>query len=332
MSGANVPYQLRPNKFVERQLFLEALEHIGRLRQIAKYVYVSMGGRFLEDFKWIHRRLRVQRLVSLECDDTLFDRQVFNRPLSLIRCRNQKTGDFVQEFDAFASKYTKGRNFIIWFDYASPKNRQQQLQEIESLVSKLTAFDIVKVTLNANIATLGESTEPNHEQGKFDKLKSGLGDFLPGWVTSGADVNHDTLPRILVDAVQTAALRGIAGSASLAVLPIACFKYQDIYHQMVTAAFILVNADDRAKVLSKKGLGGWEYFSGKWEDVHQIAVPDLSLKERIVIDEMLFADSLEQAHAKMPFRLDEKKQRSLDALRQYFEHYRRYPSFVHANL
>jgi hypothetical protein len=60
MSGSEVSYNLRPNKFVERQLFVELLTKICR-QPPSKYAYISLGGPQLEDHRLMHRRLAVCR-------------------------------------------------------------------------------------------------------------------------------------------------------------------------------------------------------------------------------------------------------------------------------
>ncbi|MEX0641767.1 MAG: O-methyltransferase [Pirellulales bacterium] len=335
MSGANVPYHLRPNKFVERHVFLELLERVGRWRSLRNYAYISMGGRFLEDFKVIHRHLKITRMVSLESDDTAYERQVFNRPLSSIKCLNKKSGDFIQTFDDFRSPY-KDRSFIIWLDYASAKGRRDQLQEVESLTSKLAAGDVIKVTMNANLATLhsrpAENAEQDTESGKpgpFATLERKLDDYMPSGVKTDKDVSQKTLPKILSEAIKTAIQNGLVGAGNLSAIPLACCCYDD-GHQMLTVTVLIVERVDRNAIIKKCGLEDHEFFSDRWDKVTEIRVPDLSVRERQFIDKHVFSETLEQAHARLPFLLDIDRERSRESLKQYFDHYRRYPNFVHA--
>jgi hypothetical protein len=123
MSGENVPYHLRPNKHVERLLFVELLEHFDRWRRVSDAAYVSLGGRLLEDQKLIHDRFGTTHLMSLESDEITYKRQVFNVPLGLISCAHRSTGQFVEEFDVITAAWGEV-NRIIWFDYASATGRQ----------------------------------------------------------------------------------------------------------------------------------------------------------------------------------------------------------------
>jgi hypothetical protein len=64
-SGGNLPYQLRPNKAVERLLFVDLLSildheiHIGR-----DYGYFGFGGPQMEDFRLLHERFAKMQMIS----------------------------------------------------------------------------------------------------------------------------------------------------------------------------------------------------------------------------------------------------------------------------
>ena len=335
MSGTDVPYQLRPNKFVERQLFLECLERLAFAKEISNYVYVSMGGRFLQDFQMMHSRFNLKDLVSIESDDITYDRQVFNRPHSFILCQNQTSEEFITAFDSFADKYKK-KNFAIWMDYASAKKRKSQLEELQELTSKLAAFDIVKVTLNANKSTLGSQKNGEGQSElqvrRLGNLKSKLGDTFPDEPIASSEITDVGFARILALSVKKSALKGLKGSPELSVVPIAQYRYQDGPHQMFTSTMVLWDQRKVESLKKKTGLNNWEYTAASWEDVRQIAIPDLSWKERIALNELIFSEPIEQVHAKLSFKLSKENSRSLAALRQYVEHYRRIPGFVRAEI
>ncbi len=44
MNGAEIPYQLRPSKFIDRQIFMELLSRLIQVRGPENYIYISMGG------------------------------------------------------------------------------------------------------------------------------------------------------------------------------------------------------------------------------------------------------------------------------------------------
>ena len=64
MSGSSLPYRLRPNKAVDRELFLSLLMRLTPKLGLEKYHYVGLGGPFLEDFRLLHSRIGIGRKRS----------------------------------------------------------------------------------------------------------------------------------------------------------------------------------------------------------------------------------------------------------------------------
>jgi len=148
VSGHNVPYQLRPNKFVERQLFLDVLDFVRVWNGPSRYIYASMGAKFLEDFKLINERFAIEHMISIEIEENTWRRQNFNR-LGFIDCRCQPSGDFVETVDRLLLEHPNHR-LIVWLDYAAANKRGEQLGEFRQLLSKMASGDVAKITLNAN--------------------------------------------------------------------------------------------------------------------------------------------------------------------------------------
>ncbi|MFP5229899.1 MAG: O-methyltransferase [Acidobacteriota bacterium] len=134
-SGATIPYHLRQNKAIDRNLFVDLLARIGRYRNISDYNFVGFGGPFLEDFKQLHASLRIERMVSLERSEIVAARQRFNQPHSGVVTLKKTSGEYLNENDFEEPT-------IVWFDYTSPAELAIQLSEVELLVRKLYPGDI----------------------------------------------------------------------------------------------------------------------------------------------------------------------------------------------
>jgi hypothetical protein len=332
MSGADIPYHLRPNKYVERQLGMDLLDKLrGWNPDVEGYVYISMGSRFMEDFRQLHARFGLKNMASIESDPVVCQRQEFNRPVSLIKCWPEKSVDFVTNFDTFTQSYPPNANYFVWLDYTDAKHRQSQLREYQDLVSKLAANDVIKITLNASLHTLAkiegsESTE-TFQRDALTRLKEKLQDMFPDELA--ADPSEMTAPglaKLLARAVKRAALKGIAGNSNLHIVPLCSFSYSDGNHQMLTVTAIILDQPSVA-AFEACSVARWEFRAAAWDDVQPISIPDLSIKERLRIEEGLFTQSDEELHASLPFRFDGDNNVSLRALRSYIQHYRRYPSF-----
>ena len=93
-AGSSLPYRLRPNKAVDRELFLSLLMRLGPALSLEKYHYVGLGGPFLEDFRLIHARLGLARMTCVETEEEVHKRQLFNRPVASIECVHKTLEDY----------------------------------------------------------------------------------------------------------------------------------------------------------------------------------------------------------------------------------------------
>lgn len=328
MSGGNVTYQLRPNKHVERLLFVELVEKIIAYKP-SSFAYVSMGGPQLEDHKLFHQALGITDLFSFEEDDTVFRRQKFNQRPSCVTCIAKTITDFVDNFETFIDENAlMDKTLISWLDYASPE-RREQLIEFETLLGKLSINDVVKITLNANPATLGEAQKGEIQEElllrRFENLREQIGEYLPTNATSD-DMIGRRLPAILSGAIEIAAEKGTSKDRRLTPVLLSQFSYQDSFHTMLTATVRLTiksEEDNFLDYLKNK----WEYLPKSWGDVRHVNIPALSAKERLEIDSKLPTSDFDALHNALPFRLHTDDQKSLDMLKEYARHYRRYPSY-----
>lgn len=375
MSGQNVPYHLRTNKFVERQLFLDILDFVRVWNGSSRYVYASMGGRFLEDFKLLNDRFAIEHMICIELDETTWRRQEFNR-LGFIECRNQSSGEFIEGFDKLVDLH-RDKKVIVWLDYAAANMRGEQLGEYRQLVSKLASGDVVKITLNANsqsyrrrassltkkdfnlylkdpespthknfetyLASLvgpkdeeanssGPErsltlTESEYERICLENLKEQLGEYLPLGGVSTDHLKAEAFAALLAESVKVAALKGVEG-AKLQAIPLGVFRYRDGEHQMLTVTALIADDLLAASIGKDNIFSQWPFCASHWSQVYEVNVPDISVKERHLIEGLISLQQDHNAiHAEIPFRLDGKEEQSLSLLAAYLQHYRRYPSF-----
>lgn len=332
MSGHQVPYQLRMNKFIERQLFLDALDYVRVWNGPSKYVYVSMGGPFLEDFKHVNDRFSIESMVSLEEDELTWKRQQFNSPFGFIECKYQTTGEFVTDFSVFAGERQDSR-FIVWLDYANPRKRYAQLEEYESLLNKLGDGDVVKITLNANYqSSMKRSEHQSLSNSRFDtilihELNEELGKYAPSGGVRSEHLKDKGFAELLMKCVEVAAVSATQNSELIPVPLLVC-RYKDSDHQMLTATVLLCTEKVITTVRQDVGFANWPFCSKEWENVVEIRVPHLSAKERSTINHLMKSvDDAFDIHTQMGIQFDEDQRKSIALLRNYICHYRRYPIF-----
>jgi len=371
MSGHNVPYQLRTNKYVERQLFLDILDFVRVWNGPSRYLYASMGGRFLEDFKLVNNRFAIEHMVSIEMDVTTWRRQTFNR-LGFVDCKHQSSGEFVEELDRLMQVHQQ-RRLIVWLDFAVANERGSQLGEFRQLISKLGSGDVAKITLNANhqsyrrraslllrkdfdaylkdadlptrssfdsyIASVVAPsnvqqevslalTDTDYDTICMENLKEQLGEYLPSGGIAAGHLSTTAFASFLAESVKIAALKGVEGS-KLQPVPLGVFRYRDGEHQMLTVTIVLADEALATSIAGDSVFLDWPFRAAAWGEVHEVNVPDLSAKERHLIEGLISSNhDADKIHGEIPFRFDKKDANSLALLVDYLRHYRRYPTFA----
>lgn len=284
MSGSTIAYHLRQNKAIERNLFIDLLRRVGYARNISDYQYIGFGGPFMEDFKLLHNAVRITDMHSIERDKNTHLRQKFNRPTSFVQLHNCDSRTF------FDKTLNTDKNSVVWLDYATPKELGAQFTEFLDVASKLGEFDIIKVTLNANPASLGKVEYKNNEQReeRLKELSDRLGEFLPA-STQPKDLLAANYPDTLQKCIRHTASFLADRAVRLCFRPLASFTYSDGGHTMLTVTGIILNAraSGYRSFLNQTRMKHWEFNGLNWKPPIKISVPTMSIKERLKVEEAL---------------------------------------------
>jgi hypothetical protein len=321
-TGGSIPYHLRQNKAIERNLYIESLRRLNNYTNISEYVYIGFGGPFLEDFKQVHNLLKVNKMISIEGDENVHRRQYFNKPLSCINLGEtpEMSGDFI-------NRYNFDDKTIIWLDYAMPSELNSQLNEIVSLITKLKPKDIFKITLNATPETLGK--DPNERDPRayrYQKIAEILTeDFLPTNTTE-EDVGFKKYPTLLVNAMKRAIGHGLRGRSDIRIHPLTSFVYKDGQQMVTLTAIVLENSDEEeAKFIDSSRIRNWPFYDGEWRKPKNINVPAMSLKERIHIESLLPEATVENIHDDLGFYIGSNSSGANSDLSNFIEYYKVVP-------
>ena len=295
MKSSVIPYHLRPNKSVERNIFLNLLSMINGYNaiDIKECVYIGFGGPFLEDFKNIHARFGTRDMYSLESDPMIFERQKFNSPLKCIEMTNFTSREFIDG-------YSITKNAIIWLDYTSAEDIFDQFVDFKTILERTVENDVIKVTLNANPRTLGTphsdelmgltSLEQEEAVRKYRLkiLRERLSDFFYP-ATKPEMMTDKKMAEVLVKSLKIAVDAGLMLKRAYIFQPLCLFSYADSGNTMLTATGIILKNDKKATedFLLKTGIGNWPLARTNWESPIRIDVPDLTVKERVHLDSML---------------------------------------------
>jgi hypothetical protein len=344
MSGSSLPYRLRPNKAVDRELFLSLLMRLATKLGLEKYHYVGLGGPFLEDFRLVHSRIGIGRkrsgrtvgkLTCVESEPEVHKRQRFNRPVASIKCVHSTLEKFLDQ-TTFTSPA------IIWFDYTAPKGIASQIQRFAATVGTVPIGSVLRITLNANPGegqdgepsgkdlsveidgdvSADRAQKPTKAEWRFPRFNERLGTLVPSGLTADAMTLKKygpTLLQVLKLAVEKQALsfndRRIVWALAT--------HYAD-GQAMVTAALVVCAGDD---VATEKLIKGWEFYATP-DEPHRIELPALSSLERLTME------SNTNAKRKLGFDLAKviESKLGVDPVDVFKKFYRLYPHFSRVEL
>ena len=333
MSGSSIPYQLRPNKFIDRQIFIDLLHrflpHIG----IDKYIYVSMGGKHLVDHRAIYRHVGVTSLYSFDIDSEITRRQKVNKPIDSAICEELSSGQLSNKLDEIANRFPETTNFVVWLDYTDPSHRLTQMQEFAAVLAQLRSGDIVKLTLNANQGTLGDINQwkeagfQNPQQFRAYLIKQKMGEFAPNNLKS---VDDTEFPKILAKCVKIAASKIERERNGITFFPIVAVSYRD-GQKMFTITVIALKDTETHTPLIRKSIEEWDFASKDWGDVKDLNAPDLSQREKISLDRFLSYEP-ERILEEIDFLPGENLHSAREAIASYKALHRYYPTFHHVEI
>jgi hypothetical protein len=319
-AGGRLPYQLRPNKAVERLVFIELLSYLAAPLGISNdYDYVGFGGPQMEDFRQLHELFPEMKMKSIEREPAVLKRQKFNVPHTNVSCKLQTSGEFVL-------RVSDRRRLIVWLDYTDPSERSQQIEEFQSLVRSVRSLSIVKATLNASPSTLGGSPgEAGLQAKRLAALLSEFGRYFPNGLEEEA-VSNDQFPSTLLSVVDYAAREALSGRRDWRFQPLTSAAYAD-GQQMLTVTGIVGTRTAIANILAIAKLATWDFSRLTWSDPVRIDVPDLTLKERIVINQNLprLTSQIPALQKQLGIWVDGTATKSEARLRSYVLFQRHYP-------
>jgi hypothetical protein len=333
MAGGDVSYNLRPNKFVERRLFVDLIG-LTFDKPGNDFVYISMGGPQLEDHKLIHYQHGLEKLISIEADPLIYDRQRFNVRPGCIELKLQSVDEMIANFTEIDEKYPN-EDYIIWLDYASANERYDQLSEFESLVSTLNSGDFVKITINSNVTTLGERLSDESMEDlqtrRYQTAKGQMREYFDSEMFNHKDMTRKGFSKVIRRGVEIAILSGIRSDLSYDNL--LTFAYRDGPHTMMNVGYKIHENVNYLEKLRSKVEKDWGYIPRNIRneqnyDILKINIPNLSIKERLLIDSKILKDNANEIHDMLPFKFAKNDSQSIAILEQYLNHYRRYPNFI----
>jgi len=247
-----------------------------------------------------------------------------------------KSGDLVADVSGVLEKagIDDADGYIVWLDYTAPKDLPTQIGEFQKLVAQCRSGDIVRVTVNAEFGYWGG---PERVGGKpvqlverqveaHKRLNDKLGGFIsPDLKPDQLDEAGDGLAKALSRAFGRAANQAVPSTSGLRVEPISITRYAD-GQQMLSMTSIVIRSNERDEVRTRLDLAHWPFASVEWRDVKFLAVPDLTIRERLHLERNVQKPASDIAKS-VGFDFDEVTE-TPGFLENFRKYYRYYPAFT----
>lgn len=261
------------------------------------------------------------KMVSVEREAQVLKRQRFNGPHTNVRCKLQTSTDFVS---GFASKLKA----IVWLDYTEPGERPAQVAEFQNLLRRVREFSLVKITVNAAVSTLGgQAGQPGLQAERRKAFLHDFGRCFPNELGEEA-VTANNFPKTVLRVLEYAAAEVLHDRHEWRFQPLTSAVYAD-GQKMLTLTGIVGKRPNLANILNNPNLLGWNFTRLVWNDPVAIEVPELTMKERIHVNQLLpkHENNIAFIHRKLGFQVDNKTEESERKLRNYVSFQRHYPHF-----
>lgn len=312
-TGSSIPYRLRPNKAVDRELFLSLLVRLNPALKLSNYKYIGLGGPFLEDFRLVHARIGILDMDCIEVEEAVHRRQEFNKPIQSILCIHSSLEDYLAtvEFDS---------PVILWLDYTEPKHLRMQIDSFADQALELPIGSVVRITLNANPSSLGES--PRNQEVKpwrLERFRERVAEYYAADLVAN-DMSRERYGVSVLRAAKLAVDKNTLGARDRKICWALSTNYAD-GQAMATATVVILKPDDAG---TQALVEDWEYFSTPAEPL-VLDMPALSTLERLTME------AHDDPRAKMNFDLPVSTMRQ-NPFESFKRFYRVFPHFSRVEL
>jgi hypothetical protein len=235
---------------------------------IAEYQYTGFGSIYFVDFILFHKLLGINKLTSVEYDNAIHRRVMFNKPFREVEVVMAPVSDVIPTLK-------RDYRHILWLDY-DDVIRRTHLDDVLQAASQLSVGSILLVTVDVEPpAGDGPSEWRQHYEAQ-------AADYL-GAFQGNEDFEFSNLPLVNAILIDRAIKRGLAGR-EVEFLPLFSFLYKD-GHRMLTVGGMLATATEK-RWLRGSSISEAPYYRDNLSKKapYKITVPRLTRKERLYLD------------------------------------------------
>ena len=235
-----INYSLRPSKSIQRQMVFDGIRTLRSHLNINESIYVGFGSIWFADFVMAHKILDIDEMISMEKDEILYRRAVFNSPYASVKVHQGSSSDILPTL--YEDETICERPWVIWLDYDSAFN-ETSIDDTRTAIESAPDDTICLVTFNGNESKYGRAKD------RPSRLRDLFGDVVPDDLCmSRCDSTNmqNTLADLAADFMKSSA----AGGARLGgFVPAFRMIYRD-GAVMVTVGGVLPSSRDTARTVS----------------------------------------------------------------------------------
>ncbi len=305
-----INYSLRPSKSIQRQIVFDGVRTLRSHLDINESIYVGFGSIWFADFIMAHKILDIDEMISMEEDEILYRRAVFNSPYASVQIRQGASSDILPTL--YDDETICKRPWVMWLDYDSALD-ETSIDDIRATIERAPNDTIFLITFNGSEWKYGRAKD------RPGRLRDLFGDVVPDDLCmSRCDSTNmrNTLADLATDFMKSSAARAARPGG---FVPAFRMIYRD-GAVMVTVGGVLPSSRDTARTVSNIV----EANEWKCRPENPIISPLLTIREAMTLQSMLPS----------PEGLSRKLVRDLgfdledEQIKAYVKYYREYPAFA----
>lgn len=306
-----VNYSLRPSKNIQRQLAFKGIRILKSRLNVANFIYIGFGSIWFTDFVMAHNMLNIDKMISMEEDETIFHRAVFNAPYASVDVRRGPSSELLPTLCDNA-----GMNqmpWVVWLDYDKSFD-EVSAGDTRTVLERAPKNTILLVTFNGMQSIYGRNLKQ-----RLARIRDVFGDVVPDDTPArycSSTRMYDTLADFAIDFMKAAvaAVRRPGGFVP---------SFRMIYRDgpvMVTVGGILPSSLDRAT--SAREVVESETWRCRPEE--PIVSPLLTMRESMALQSLLPRQEALSRNSVTELGFDLKEEQ----IRAYEKYYKEYPAFA----
>jgi hypothetical protein len=236
---------------------------------IRDYRYVGMGANRFYDFLLLHKYLGLRNMVSLEHDDSMYERAIFNVPYRFIDVRNLSVMDFLASDEAHSPE-------ILWFDYDGGIG-PDIVADIASTAIRAKVGDLCFVTVSGLPPRVMESMS---DANRLTALQDLLGD-MAGEVEL-EDVERSQFTSAVHKILMASYKHGFAARTEGKFVPLLQVEYADSVPMVTVGGGFL--ASETAKDIARRLKKALPFLPSLASEMYHIRSFHLTERERALFD------------------------------------------------